>query len=187
MNDFAHSMEVVKAYQDLFAHPPHQRNWDSFIVIAFHDLEQVDSQNLKNHDEMVTIGSVVHKRVEQLYHLGVQTSEFSVQFSAIILLSFVVVSQTFQPFRILHVLGDDIQNLNFIVSCYLVAWCTLLHLESYVGVLVKHILCKPDSRELAPSQLLNDHIAPNQYFSKMHGMVSTHLVFFDAFIFAVLL
>lgn len=61
VNDFANTMQVVEANQNLSGHSPYQGKRNAFVVIPLHDFEEVDAQNLKDHDEVVSVGSVVHE------------------------------------------------------------------------------------------------------------------------------
>lgn len=71
-------MEVVKTNQNLSGYSPYQGDWNTLVVVSLHYFKQVYAQNLKDHNEVVSIRSIMHERVEQLNYLGVKTSELAV-------------------------------------------------------------------------------------------------------------
>ena len=70
MNDLAHPMHIVKTNEALPGKSPHQRKWHSLVVISLDDLQEVDSQNLKHHDEMLPVWTMVDEGVKQLGAVG---------------------------------------------------------------------------------------------------------------------
>jgi len=61
MNDTTLAVEIVKSYQDLLSHAANKWQGDAFVVIAFHNLEQVYTENLKHHHEVASISSTMNK------------------------------------------------------------------------------------------------------------------------------
>jgi len=108
--------------------------------------------------------------------------EFAVHLPAVGLVALVVVFQTLDPLRVLDVFGDHVENLHLVVGRNLVARGALLDFESYVCVLVESVFGEPHRRELAPTQLLNDHISLNEHFAEMDGMVAADLILLDALV-----
>lgn len=43
MDDAANTMKVIKTNQYLLGHSTNQRDGNAFVIIAFHDFEEVDS------------------------------------------------------------------------------------------------------------------------------------------------
>ena len=64
--------------------------------------------------------------------------------------------------------------------------CTLLHLYCHIAVVLE-VLGQPDSREVAPTELLNDDVAIEQDFSDVDRMVATYLIIRHALILARIL
>uniref|UniRef100_A0A7S3MXH3 Uncharacterized protein n=1 Tax=Strombidium inclinatum TaxID=197538 RepID=A0A7S3MXH3_9SPIT len=133
---------------------------------------------------MFAIGSVVHERVQQLDHLrvlGVEAAEFIGGVDLIL----VVALETLDPINVVDVLGDNIQNFHFIVGRHLVTRGTLLNFQGDESVLVLHVPGEPHCRELAPAKLLHYHVAVHEDLTEVHGVVPSHLVLFNTFVFAV--
>ena len=83
-----------------------------------------------------------------------------------------------------RVLGDNIQNLDLIVSSLSVMTSTLLDFESNVRV-IESVSCEPYSREVAPSKFLHDDVSLDQDLTYMHWVIPANLVISDTFIFAL--
>lgn len=185
VDDFANSMKVIQAYQDLLGNSPDKWHWYSFIIVSFHDFQQIYSKNLKHHNEVITVCSVMHERVEQLYNLGVLARELSIDLSTRFISMIFV--QTFNPFRILYVFGNHIKNLDFVICSNFVARGTFLNFECHECVIVLHVFCKPDSGELSPTKLLHYNIPADEDLSQMHWVITSHLVLLNALIFTVVI
>lgn len=71
------------------------------------------------------------------------TIKFAIDHPFLVEIIFVVFCQIFDPMFIFNILGDDIKNLNLVIGGHLVAWGTLLTLESHVSILVFHVLGEP--------------------------------------------
>ena len=63
VNDSTLPMQVVQANQNLLGHPTNQREWNTLVVVSFHDFEKVNSQNLKHHDEVLPIWTGMNEGV----------------------------------------------------------------------------------------------------------------------------
>jgi len=66
MNNLAHPVNVVKADEALAGEFAHKWQRHAFIVVSFDDLQEVHTQNLKHHDEVLTIWSMMNERIQQL-------------------------------------------------------------------------------------------------------------------------
>ena len=66
VDNAAHPMHVVKANQTLASQLADEGDGYALVVITFDELEEVDTEDLENHDEMLAIGAVVDERVEEL-------------------------------------------------------------------------------------------------------------------------
>jgi hypothetical protein len=127
MDNFANSMEIVKTNKDLFRNPPNKRDRNALIIIALHDFKEIYSEDLKNHNEVVSIRSIMHERVEQLDYLSVLTGELAIDHLNFIFLSLMILLQTLKPLWIVNILSDYVKNFNFVISSNLVTWSTFLH------------------------------------------------------------
>ena len=63
-------MNIIKTYQTLSSQPPDKRKWHSTVVVPFNNFKEITSQDLKHHDEMLAIRSVVDERLQQLSAMG---------------------------------------------------------------------------------------------------------------------
>lgn len=52
----------------------------SFVIISFDDFQEINSKDLKNHAEMVTVGSFINKTVQKLNDMGIISIEMSTIF-----------------------------------------------------------------------------------------------------------
>lgn len=143
MNNLANPMQVVQSNEHLLRHAPHQGHRNPAVIVSLHYLQQVDPQYLEHHDKVISVGPVMHERVQQLHHLRVLTRELPVHFLYVLLGVPVVVFQRRQPLRILDVLGYNIQDLDLVVGGHFVARCALLDLERDERVLVLHVFGEP--------------------------------------------
>jgi len=66
VDNAAHPVHVVEANQTLASKFSHEGDGYTLVVITFDELEEVDTEDLENHDEMLAIGAVVDERVEEL-------------------------------------------------------------------------------------------------------------------------
>ena len=66
MNNLAHPVNVVKANETLAGEFANKWQWHAFIVVSFNDLQEVHTQNLKHHNKMLTIRSMMDKRIKKL-------------------------------------------------------------------------------------------------------------------------
>lgn len=63
-------------------------------------------------------------------------------------------------------------------------WATLLNFDGNVGVEFE-VLAEPHGGEVAPAQLLNDHVAVDEYFADVDGMIASYLIVFDSLVLGV--
>ena len=61
MYDLAHPVNVVKAYEALTCQLTDQGQWHAFVVVSLNDFEEVDTQNLEDHNEMLSVRTMVDK------------------------------------------------------------------------------------------------------------------------------
>ena len=64
MDHLTHPVHVVKSDQTLSRESSNQRKRYAFIIVSFDDFKKVDTQNLKNHDEVLSVGTMVDERIE---------------------------------------------------------------------------------------------------------------------------
>ena len=69
----------------------------------------------------------------------------------LIIYSLVIFGKVFQPMRLIDILGNDIENLDLIISRHFVTGCRLLNLQSNISVGILHIFSEPDGTKLAPA------------------------------------
>lgn len=98
MDDPANSIQKVQPHKHLPCNLLDQIQRQSFVIVPFEHFKQVDSQDLKHHAKMITIGSFVKERVEEVEHMAV--------ISIVLLLVGLVVLQRFDPIRMISVAGD---------------------------------------------------------------------------------
>jgi glutamyl-tRNA reductase len=70
MNNLTHSVHVVKTDQALPRKSSHKWQGYSFVVVSLDDLKEVDTENLENHDEMLSIWTMMDERVQKLSTVG---------------------------------------------------------------------------------------------------------------------
>lgn len=107
MNDTTDPVQKVKSHQNLSGDLLDQIQRQSFIVVPFQDLEQVNTQNFKHHAEVVSVRSFIQERVQQIKHVTV--------IPVISRLQGLVMPEGLNPFRVIGLLGDFLQNFNLIV------------------------------------------------------------------------
>jgi len=71
MDDSAYSVEEVQTHKHLPGYLFDEIERQTLVVIAFEDFKQIDSENLEDHAEMVTVGSFVEEGVEQVENVAV--------------------------------------------------------------------------------------------------------------------
>lgn len=64
VDNAALTMEVVQADQDLLGHSADKWQRNALIVISFHDLEEVDAEDLKHHDEVLSVGTRMDEGIQ---------------------------------------------------------------------------------------------------------------------------
>ena len=118
MDDPAHPVQVVKADEDLFGHTADKRHRNSFVVVALHDLKQVDAEDLEDHDEVLSIGAIVQEGVEQLHCVTVFHAVATLlRVSRLVCLDSVDV---LDPFWFEGLCSCHIQDLHFVVRGLLI-------------------------------------------------------------------
>ena len=133
---------------------------------------------------MFAIWTVVDERVEELYAVrGVSTHPILVERFHQVLVFRVVSFDGVVPFLAAPVLGDDIEDFHLIVSCLEVMLSTFLHLDGNIAIILQ-VLRQPYSREVAPTELLDDYVPVKEDLANMHRVISTDLVIRHAFVLA---
>lgn len=64
VDDSANSIQKVEAHEDLSGNLFDEVEGESFVVVPFEDFEQVDSEYLEDHAEVVSVGSLIEEGVE---------------------------------------------------------------------------------------------------------------------------
>ena len=128
VDHLAHSVHVVESDQALPRQSPHQRNGHSLVVVSFYNFEEVHTQNLEHHDEVLSVWTVVDERVQKLGAVRRFGNYSELPESAHeVLVVLVVVQNGLPPLVGLPVLGHLVQNIHFVVSCLHVMLCGLLY------------------------------------------------------------
>lgn len=129
------------------------------LVIALDELEEVNSKDFKYHDKVLSIWSVVNKRVKQLDAMRSLAAVpiFSQAFHEFWVV-FIVIFDGFFPFFTLPISRYLMEDVNFIIGCFKVMLGTFLHLDGHIAVVLK-VLCQPHGRKMAPPEFLDDNIA----------------------------
>jgi hypothetical protein len=99
------------------------------------------------------------------------------------LIILVVLANRVSPLFSSPILGDLVQNINFVISCFYVVLGTLLNLQGNVAVELE-ILGQPDGREVTPTQFLDNDISIKQDLADMDWMIATDLVVRHALVLA---
>lgn len=159
MYDLAHPVNVVKTYEALACQLSDKRKWHSFVVVSFNYLQEIHTQNLKNHNKMLSVWTMMDKGIQKLSTMWTFRYNSVLSYSRHqVLISLVVISNRSSPFIGFPILGDLIKNIYLIVSSFNVVLSTLLHFQGYIAIKLK-ILCQPNSGEMSPSKFLNDDIS----------------------------
>ena len=135
MDDPAHPVHVVQADEALPRESPHQRQWHSLVVVPLDDLEEVHSQDLEDHDEVLSIWAMVNEGVQQLSAmraLRYHTESFQAAHQVLVIL--VVLLDGVLPLFGFPVLGNLIQDVDLIVSCLNIVLGTLLNLQCDIAI-----------------------------------------------------
>ena len=64
VDDLAHPVHVVQPDQALSRKSSYQRQWHTLVVVSLNNFQEVNSQNFKHHDEVLSIWSMMDKRVK---------------------------------------------------------------------------------------------------------------------------
>lgn len=78
VDNLADPMQIIKSDQNLLGNSSHEWHRNSFVIIPFHYFEKIDTQNFKNHNKMVSIGAIMHERIEQLNDLSMLTRKLPI-------------------------------------------------------------------------------------------------------------
>ena len=84
------------------------------------------------------------------------------------------------------VLGNLIQNFNFIVRCFQIVLSTFLHFDGDIAIVLQ-VLCEPNCGKVTPAKLLNDDVSVHQNLTHMDWMIAPNLVVGHTFVLAAIL
>lgn len=187
MDNFTLTVHVIKANQTLPCQLANQRNWHALVLVAFNQLEEVDAQNLKDHYKVFAIGPMMDKGIKQLDTVTSYTTHAMLAKSSeqlrIIAIVFV---HGLAPLLALPVGRDLVEDLYLVVSGFQVVLSTLLHLDGNIRVELK-IFGQPNCAEVAPAELLDDHIPVKENFTHVNWVVAANLVVGHSLVLARLL
>jgi hypothetical protein len=63
MNHLAHSMHIVEANKALFCKSSYERKGNTFVVVSFNNLQEINTQDLKHHYEVLSVWTMMDERV----------------------------------------------------------------------------------------------------------------------------
>ena len=75
MDYFAHPVQKVKADQALLSHLSHNWNWCTLVIVPFNDFQKIDSQNLKDCNEMLSMRTMMQEAVQKLDIVAIISSD----------------------------------------------------------------------------------------------------------------
>lgn len=184
MYDLAHPVNVVKTYEALACQLSNKWKRHSFVVVSFNDLKEIHTQNLKNHNKMLSIWTVMDKGIQQL------STMWAFRYNSVLcysrhqmLICLVIFFNRSCPFVSFPILGDLVENIHLIISSFNIVLGTFLNFQGNVAIEFK-ILSKPNSREMSPSKFLNDNVSIKQYLSYVDWVITTDFVVRHALILA---
>ena len=97
MNYSANSIEKIKSHKYLPCNLFDKIKRKPLIIISFENLEQINSQDLEDHTEMISIRTFVEERIEKIENMAVISIEFgSIGF---------VLLERFNPLRMISKTG----------------------------------------------------------------------------------
>lgn len=149
----------------------------TLVVVAFDHLQEIHAQDLKYHHEMLPVWTMMEEAVKQLYTVAVVASD-ALKLARVFL---VVALQGLKPLRLHPVRASLVENLHLVEGRFKVVGRGALDLEGNISVIV-HILGEPDCREVAPAELLDDHISLNEDLTHVHRVVAPYLVVREALV-----
>ena len=93
---------------------------------------------------------------------------------------------TLRPLLIMRLALNSLQDLHFIKSSLHVVRRALLNFDGNVGTIFE-VFAEPYSREVSPSQFLNNYIATNEDLPDVDRMVPTQDVVVNALVFGIVI
>jgi diadenosine tetraphosphate (Ap4A) HIT family hydrolase len=66
VNDLADSVKVVKTHQALLGHDPDKWKRGALVVVPLDDLKEVHAEDLKDHNEMLSMWTMMQQAVQEL-------------------------------------------------------------------------------------------------------------------------
>ena len=76
MDYSTNSIKKIKSHKYLSCNLFDKIERKPLVIISFKNLKQINSQNLENHTEMISIGSFVEKRIEKIEYMAIISIEF---------------------------------------------------------------------------------------------------------------
>ena len=70
VDNLANAVHVVEANETLASKTSRQGHWNSLVVVPLYDFEEIYSEDFKNHNEVLAVGPIMDKRVQQLNAVG---------------------------------------------------------------------------------------------------------------------
>ena len=97
----------------------------------------------------------------------------------------VVLVERLEPFRVLGLTRNLLQNLDLVVGRLQVVRSGFLDLERDVRVVLE-VSRKPDCREMPPAEFLDDHVSLEQHLADVDGVVAAELVVLYSLVLAII-
>lgn len=93
---------------------------------------------------------------------------------ALIIYIFVIRFERVEPLSAHSLFGYFLQNFDLVVCSFQIMWCTLLYFKRNIGFVLE-VTSEPDSRKVAPPELLHDHISVLQNFANVNWVIAEDL------------
>ena len=104
VNNSTNSVEKVQSHKYLSCDFLDKVKRKPFVIISLEYFEQIDSQDLENHTEMIAIGSFVEERVEEIEYVTVISIKF--------FFAWLVLFERFNPLWMISKTGHFLQYFN---------------------------------------------------------------------------
>ena len=122
-------MHIVKADKALSRKSPDEWKRHSLIVVSFDNLKEINSKNLKYHDEMLPVWTMVDERVQELGAVrALRDHSKLVKSARKVLVILVVALDRLFPLLCLPVLGYLIKDVHLIIGSLNIVLRTFLNL-----------------------------------------------------------
>jgi hypothetical protein len=178
VNDSADSVEEVQAHHDLPGDFLDQIEWQSFVIVPFENFEQINTQDFKHHTKVISIGTFVQERIQQVEDVRVISVESG-------LIGFIMM-KSLDPLWIIGFVSDLLQNFYLIVRRFKIVRGTFHDFDGNI-ISMLEVLGKPDSRKVSPTKFLHKNVSVDKHLAHMARMVPSNLVVLNSLVFAVVL